>query len=128
MREDDSCDEIDIPPVAGPRRIEQVSHQLTSKLTSVSCVLNRRCNFHLGNSSVGCDPEPNLVTPMGHTVRGIEDPLRRGGEDITRIATRARAAIGAGARACACAFASAGPWPLPRTGGGKGTGTGTGTG
>src|SRR3989442_9216625 len=115
MREGDSGDEIDIPSVVGPCRIEQVSHQLTSKLTSVACVLHRWCNLHPGDPSLGCDPKPNFVAPMGHTIWGIEHPLWRGGEDITRSAARARAGIGAHALAGARAIAAARPWSLPGT-------------
>src|SRR5882672_8735183 len=113
MREGDSGDEIDIPSVVRPCRIEQVSHQLTSKLTSVACVLHRWRNLHPGDPSLGCDPKPNFVAPMGHTIWGIEHPLWRGGEDITRFATRARAGVGARAGSGARSNAAAGARTLP---------------
>src|SRR5882672_6954876 len=113
MREGDSGDEIDIPSVVCSCRIEQVSHQLTSKLTSVTGVRHRGCYLHSGDPSVGGDPKTNLIAPLRHSIWRVKHPLRRRGENITRTATRARTRIGARARPVPVPVPPPAPGPCP---------------
>src|SRR6266540_3068937 len=92
------CDVIDVPSITGRRRVEQVSHHPFRKLAAVARVPDGRSHLDAGDSTFGGNPEPDLVASApGFTRcarRRKNRPPRRGGENITRIATRASAGIG----------------------------------
>src|SRR6266540_1164765 len=112
------CDVIDVPSITGRRRVEQVSHHPFRKLAAVARVPDGRSHLDAGDSTFGGNPEPDLVASApGFTRcarRRKNRPPRRGGENITRIATRASAGIGPDARPGARASPASRTRTLPR--------------
>src|SRR6266550_873210 len=112
------CDVIDVPSIAGRRRVEQVSHHPFRELAAVARVPDGRSHLDPGDSALGGNPEPDLVAPAPGLTRCARRrknrPPRRGGENITRIAARASAGIGPDARPGARASPASRTGTLPR--------------
>src|SRR5712692_11415396 len=110
--DDQARDVLDVSSVTGRRRVEQIAHHPFGEFTPIARVLDRGRHLDPSDAPVRGDPEANLVaTPCLVRRAGWrhDRPPRRGGEDITRVATRARAGVGAraGPHARPCAAAAA---------------------
>src|SRR6185503_21211798 len=94
-------DEVHVSAVAGRCWIEEISHHPFGEFAAVARVLDWRRHFDPGDSAFRGDPEPDLVAPPAGFARRARwrknRPPRRGGENITRPAARARAGIRADA-------------------------------
>src|SRR5438105_5543384 len=105
-------DVIDMSSIACRRGIEEISHHSLGEFTSIIRVFDRWRDLDARDSSLGGDPEPHIMSPaarLARRTRGWKDrPPRRGGENVTRPATRASTRIRARARSRPCAFSPAG--------------------
>src|SRR5437016_5507861 len=93
-----TSDVIDVSPVTRRGWFEQIAHHPFRELAPVTRVLDGRSHLDLGDSTLRRDPEADLVALAVRVARRArrrgDRPQRRGGEDITRGAARARAGIG----------------------------------
>src|SRR5437879_6242979 len=114
-----TSDVIDVSPVTRRGWFEQIAHHPFRELAPVTRVLDGRSHLDLGDSTLRRNPEADLVALAVRVARRArrrgDRPQRRGGEDITRGAARARAGIGPHARPRAGALATACPRTLART-------------
>src|SRR6266516_7307736 len=94
-----TSDVIDVSPVTRGGWFEQIAHHPLRELAPVTRVLDGRSHLDLGDSTLRRDPEADLVALAVRVARRARRrgnrPQRRGREDITRGAARARAGIGA---------------------------------
>src|SRR5262245_65252521 len=113
-------------PVAGRRRIEEITHHPLGEFATVSRILDRGRDLDSCNPSLRGDPEPHLVTPTPSFAwragGGKDGPPRRSGENVTRVAARARTGIRAHAGARARSRPPTGAGALSRSTGGTHTG------
>src|SRR6266704_1769484 len=95
--------------------VEQITHHSFRELAPIPRILDGRHHLDFDDPPVRCDPEADFVTTSCFTRRAgwrHDRPARRGGEDITRLATRARAGVGAHASASAGSRSTAAPRTL----------------
>src|SRR5438105_1212986 len=103
---------IDVSSIACRRGIEEISHHPLGEFASIIRIFDRRRDLDARDSSLSGDPEPHLMPPAARVARRAgrwkDRPPRRGGENVTRPATRASARIRARARSRPCSFSAAG--------------------
>src|SRR5881396_679722 len=133
--DDDAVFVIDGAPVPRLRRTKLKILHGFHEFATVARILDRGTHLNPCHTPVRPNPEPDLVPPFisGRRPRGdIWYQARRGPENITRAATRARTGIGAGPGPAArpCPGPPVVPSPVPTTamgwGGGVTTSVGTG--
>src|SRR6266576_2386932 len=115
--DDDAVFVIDWAPVPSLRRTKHKTPHGFHEYAAVTRIPDRGTHLNLCHTPVRPNPEPDLVLPFlsGRCPRGDSGHQeRRGPENITRAATRARTGIGTRARPGSRARAAAGTRTLPR--------------
>src|SRR6266699_5910624 len=116
-RDDDAVDVIDWAPVPSLRRTKHKIPHGFHEYATVARIPDRGTHLNPRHTPVGPNPEPDLVLlPLfGRRPRGdIWYQERRGPENITRAATRARTRIRAGPGPAARPGSPGRPRPLSR--------------